>query len=159
MASKKNNSNNSKILKEKRIHMPHSKVIVYLLSFVFAFSSPSNAESQWQKQQDHSRKQTEKYLQKNLTITSERFVFKTITLPDGKQLELDMQIERPKAPGLYPVVFFVHGGGWITGSKDHFCHQSFELAKNGIAGVRIEYRLMEHGGTYSNVIGDISLLN
>jgi acetyl esterase/lipase/lysophospholipase L1-like esterase len=135
--------------------MPNTGFYIYLLIFGFALLSFTNAESEWEKQQDFARKQTESYLLKHPTVTSERYVFKTITLPNGKQLELDMQIERPKAPGSYPVVFFVHGGGWITGSKGHFCHQSFELAKNGIAGVRIEYRWMEHGGIYSNVIEDV----
>ncbi|NQZ60254.1 MAG: alpha/beta hydrolase, partial [Lentisphaeraceae bacterium] len=64
-------------------------------------------------------------------------------------------IERPKKGRSFPVVFFVHGGGWITGCKTHFCHQSFELAKNGIAGVRLEYRWKSQGGNVEKVVGDV----
>lgn len=133
----------------------HCKIHLRIFLCLSAFLTSANAGNDWQKQQEWARKQTAEYLQKCPTVRSERFVFKTIVLPDGKQLELDMQIERPKGSGPFPIVFFVHGGGWITGSKGHFCHQSFELAKNGIAGARIEYRWMDHGGTYSNVIGDV----
>jgi acetyl esterase/lipase/lysophospholipase L1-like esterase len=133
----------------------HHKIHLWIFLCVSAFLTSINAETEWQKQQAWAGKQTAEYLQKNPAVTSERFVFKTIKLPDGKELELDLQIEKPVDSGPFPVVFFVHGGGWITGSKGHFCHQSFELAKNGIAGVRIEYRWMEHGGTYPNVIEDV----
>jgi len=70
-------------------------------------------------------------------------------------LALDLRIERPVSGGPFPVVFFVHGGGWITGSKAHFCHQSFELAKHGIAGVRLEYRWQIHGAKYPEAISDV----
>lgn len=137
--------------------MPASKRInhLHLIFHISAVLSSANAQPEWQKQQEWAAKQTEGYSQKYPTVVSERLVFKKITLPDGRPLELDMQIERPKGSGPFPVVFFVHGGGWITGSKGHFCHQSFELAKNGIAGVRMEYRWMEHGGIYSNVMEDL----
>ena len=133
----------------------HYKIHLWIFLCVSAFLSTANAEDVWQKQQEWASKQTEEYSKKYRSVRSERFVFKTIMLPDGKQLELDMQIERPEGSGPFPIVFFVHGGGWITGSKGHFCHQSFELAKNGIAGARIEYRWMDHGGIYPNVIGDV----
>lgn len=131
------------------------RIHVLIITCLFALISATNGESEWQKQQEWAGKQSAEYLRKNPAVTSERHVFKTIQLPDGKRLELDLEIEKPKGSGAFPVVFFVHGGGWITGSKAHFCHQSFELAKHGIAGVRIEYRWMEHGGTYSNVMEDV----
>lgn len=155
MASQRNKLSGATSVSWNHMHTRPTKVCLYLIFHVFAFLSSANAESEWQKQQEWASKQTESYLQQNPTIRSERFVFKTIKLPDGRQLELDMQIERPEGSGPFPVVFFVHGGGWITGSKAHFCHQSFESAKHGIAGVRMEYRWMEHGGVYANVIEDV----
>jgi acetyl esterase/lipase/lysophospholipase L1-like esterase len=155
MASKKNKFSQPPVFQWNHMPTPRTELCLYLIFHLFAILSSVNAESEWQKQQEWARKETESYVQKNPTITSERFVFKTIKLPDGSQLELDMQIERPEGSGPFPVVFFVHGGGWITGSKAHFCHQSFELAKNGIVGVRIEYRWMEHGGIYAHVIEDV----
>jgi acetyl esterase/lipase len=70
-------------------------------------------------------------------------------------MELDFRLERPKEGGPFPVVFYVHGGGWVSGSKSGFTHQSFVLAENGIAGVRLEYRLKKHGAKYPEAISDV----
>ena len=122
---------------------------------LFVISISAYGMGNWQEQHDWAEGQTAEYLSKYPQVRSDSFVFKTIELSNGQPLELDMRIERPRTGGPFPVVFFVHGGGWITGSKAHFCHQSFELANNGIAGVRIEYRWMSHGGVYSNVMKDV----
>jgi acetyl esterase/lipase/lysophospholipase L1-like esterase len=109
----------------------------------------------WEEQQAFAEKKTAEYQGNYPGVNSERFVFKTVQLPDGQSLDLDLRIERPVEGGNFPVVFFVHGGGWITGSKTHFCHQSFELAKHGIAGVRMEYRWISHGAKFPEAISDV----
>lgn len=91
----------------------------------------------------------------NLTVHSTEYTYKTITLPDGSNLDLKLIIDQSDHTGNVPVVFFVHGGGWITGSNVQFAHQSQELAKNGITGVRLTYRFISQGGNYSNVIQDV----
>lgn len=116
---------------------------------------PSVQAATWEEQQAYSRNQTAEYMAANPGVRSERFVFKTIDLPQGGTVELDLRIERPLSGDNLPVVFYVHGGGWITGSKAHFCHQSFALANAGIAGVRMEYRWISMGGEFNNVIGDV----
>lgn len=58
---------------------------------------------------------------------------------------LKMEIDLPKegsAP--YPFVFYVTGGSWKSGSVNAFRRQSAYMASQGVAGVRIEYSLIEH---------------
>lgn len=58
--------------------------------------------------------------------------------PDDQPLLLDLY--RPKAgQGPLPVVIWVHGGGWLNGSKDS-CPAAW-LATNGYAVASINYRL------------------
>ena len=100
---------------------------------------------------------TVEYQEKYPAVISEKIVFKTVVLPNGETLELDFQLERPKVDehSPTPVVFYVHGGGWVKGTKSVFTHQSFALANNGIAGVRLEYRLKQHGAKYPEAMSDV----
>jgi acetyl esterase/lipase len=59
--------------------------------------------------------------------------------PDGKELTLD--IDLPSGNGPFPVVVWVHGGGWTGGDSSAFVEYSQRMTLNGIAGVRINYRL------------------
>ena len=59
---------------------------------------------------------------------------------DGQALKLDLYL--PKKPvGALPVVVWIHGGSWNSGSKD-FCPIGFMAARN-VAIVSINYRLTE----------------
>jgi len=60
---------------------------------------------------------------------------------DGVELNLDLYLPEQKEGELLPVVVWVHGGGWLNGSKDQ-CKASF-LAQHGIAVASIEYRLTQ----------------
>ncbi|WP_083926939.1 alpha/beta hydrolase [Colwellia piezophila] len=112
-------------------------------------------KSSWQEQQARAEDISAQYQAKYPQVRSDRIVFKKVALPDGSELELDFRIVRPKTGGPFPVVFFVHGGAWGTGSKAQFTHESFELADNGIAGVRLEYRWKKHGAKYPQAISDV----
>jgi acetyl esterase/lipase len=46
----------------------------------------------------------------------------------------------PTAAG-YPVVLFIHGGSWTSGSKDIYTFIGRQLAKQGVVAVIINYRL------------------
>lgn len=72
----------------------------------------------------------------------------------GQQVTLDMFIEVPKGKGPFPVVIFIHGGGFVAGNKSGFTSQSFAVAQIGIVGISIEYRLKGHGGTFFQFIED-----
>lgn len=110
-----------------------------------------HAENPW----SSTEKKTAQFLKKHPKVSSEKIVFKTVTLPNGNELELDFHLERPKEGNSFPVVFYVHGGGWVSGNKSAFVHQSFTLAEHGIAGVRLEYRLKKHGAQYPEAMSDV----
>ncbi len=88
-------------------------------------------------------------------VRSERLIYKSVKLADGTSVELDLHLERPMGDGPFPVVFYVHGGGWGAGSKSQFTHQSFELANHGIAGVRMTYRLRGKGVKFPEAMSDV----
>ena len=59
--------------------------------------------------------------------------------PGGADLAADLYL--PKGAGPFPVVLYVHGGGWTSGDRKQLRRQAADLAAKGIAGVAIEYRL------------------
>jgi acetyl esterase/lipase len=63
--------------------------------------------------------------------------------PDGVSLKLDLYLpeSEPGAGGKLPVVVWVHGGGWLNGSKDN-CKAAW-LAAEGFAVASINYRLTD----------------
>ncbi|NVO83945.1 alpha/beta fold hydrolase [Hymenobacter terrestris] len=54
-----------------------------------------------------------------------------------------LDVYAPKKPGAkpYPVVVFIHGGNWTSGSKDLYSFVGRRLAKQGVVAVVISYRL------------------
>lgn len=126
-----------------------------IFGFVLLVAAVACGKGTWNANQADAEMKSVEYMAKYPTVESEKIVFKTVKIPKGKSLDLDFRIERPKEGGPFPVVFFVHGGAWVTGSKSAFTHQSFELAKNGIAGVRLEYRWKSQGAKVTEAIGDV----
>ena len=62
---------------------------------------------------------------------------------DGEALLGDAYM--PKAPGKYPVVIAVHGGGWQGGSKASYRFWGPWLAQRGYVVFSIDYRLVKPG--------------
>ena len=62
---------------------------------------------------------------------------------DGEALLGDAYM--PKAPGKYPVVIAVHGGGWQGGSKSAYRFLGPWLAQRGYVVFSIDYRLVKPG--------------
>jgi len=60
---------------------------------------------------------------------------------DGVKLKLDLYRPEAIAETPLPVVIWVHGGGWLNGSKDN-CPAAF-LAARGFAVVSVSYRLTD----------------
>ena len=129
------------------------RLLILIVLVLGSFSSWGKAS--WQEQQARAEELSAEYQAKYPKVISQRFVFKTVTLPDGSELDLDFRIVRPKKGSSFPVVFFVHGGAWGTGSKAQFTHESYVLADNGIAGVRMEYRWKKHGAKFPDAISDV----
>lgn len=126
-----------------------------ILAVAMCLPSFAIADREWEKAIEDAERRTIEFLENHPSVRSDRFDFKTVTLPDGSELVLDLRLERPRnGEGPFPVIFYVHGGAWASGSKAHFGRYSFLLAEHGIAGVRMEYRLKRHGN-YPEVIGDV----
>lgn len=62
---------------------------------------------------------------------------------DAKRHRLDIYQPTAKATAPRPVVLFIHGGNWNSGSKDDILYKAIgrRLAKNGFVGVVMSYRL------------------
>ncbi|HET9504312.1 MAG TPA: alpha/beta hydrolase [Hymenobacter sp.] len=62
---------------------------------------------------------------------------------DAQRHRLDVYEPTARAAAPRPVVLFIHGGSWNSGSKDDFMYKAIgrRLAKNGFVGVVISYRL------------------
>ena len=62
---------------------------------------------------------------------------------DAARHRLDVYQPTEKAAAPRPVVLFIHGGNWNSGSKDDFLYKTVgqRLAKNGFVGVVMSYRL------------------
>ena len=53
---------------------------------------------------------------------------------------LKLELARPKAPGKYPGVICIHGGGWRGGDKASLIPLTRRLAKEGFVAVTVQYR-------------------
>ncbi|MEM6279096.1 MAG: alpha/beta hydrolase, partial [Verrucomicrobiota bacterium] len=60
---------------------------------------------------------------------------------DGIPLKLDLYRPESLPEGPLPTVLWIHGGGWLKGSKDR-CKADF-LAQHGFAVASVEYRLTD----------------
>ncbi|WP_375444557.1 alpha/beta hydrolase [uncultured Fibrella sp.] len=82
----------------------------------------------------------------SISLTSKRFrdiPYKATTAPDFSPEKNVLDVYRPnkKADKPYPVVVFIHGGNWNSGSKNIYWFIGRRLAKQGIVAVIISYRL------------------
>jgi acetyl esterase/lipase len=60
----------------------------------------------------------------------------------GGDVDLKLNIARPKnAKGALPLVLFIHGGGWVEGSRSGHDPQTWDFAKRGYVAATVEYRL------------------
>jgi acetyl esterase/lipase len=81
--------------------------------------------------------------------------FKDIIYKSTGTAPLMLDIEVPEGEGPFPVVMYVHGGGWVSGTKDQFAKQSEAMASEGFAGVRISYRFIAPGLTFEDTVSDL----
>ncbi|WP_417736675.1 alpha/beta hydrolase fold domain-containing protein [Rosistilla oblonga] len=66
-----------------------------------------------------------------------------VTFGQGGGRDLKMHLVLPKQPADKPLPCYVwiHGGGWMSGSKDGGVHQLTSIVRDGFVGATIEYRL------------------
>src|SRR5947199_4983984 len=60
------------------------------------------------------------------------------SIPHGK---LAMDVVRPKAPGKYPGIVLIHGGGFSGGNREGYLPMAVRLAQNGYVAATVSYRL------------------
>ena len=71
-------------------------------------------------------------------VAQENQVYKTV---NGKKLKADVYMPKVNSGERYPAVLLIHGGGWLTGSKENERMMAQHLAENGYVGVAAAYRL------------------
>ncbi|WP_227008992.1 pectinesterase family protein [Christiangramia fulva] len=71
-------------------------------------------------------------------VAKENEVYKKV---NGKKLKADVYMPSRNSAERYPAVLLIHGGGWLTGSKENERMMAQYLAKNGFVGVAAAYRL------------------
>jgi acetyl esterase len=62
-----------------------------------------------------------------------------IETEDGRSLPADVVV--PEGDGPFPVVVYLHGGGWVLGSRDTYRSVTFGLAQAGYLVVAVDYAL------------------
>lgn len=67
--------------------------------------------------------------------------FENITYARYGRRSLWLDVFKPEAPGTYPGVLVVHGGGWQNGDKTKFRPLCQQLAQRGYVTACVQYRL------------------
>lgn len=57
------------------------------------------------------------------------------------KLKLDVYLPKGDCKKTYPAVLLIHGGGWLTGSRENERVMAQHLALNGYVGISVSYRL------------------
>src|SRR5262245_42680569 len=60
--------------------------------------------------------------------------------PD-RQTELRLDLARPRGEGPFPVVIFLHGGGWVSGTRKTYLPYMVGPVEGGYVAVSVSYRL------------------
>lgn len=60
---------------------------------------------------------------------------------------LTADIYQPQTNMRTPVVLLLHGGGWVTGSKEDMQWFGYHMAENGMTAISIDYRLVNKNTT------------
>ncbi len=71
-------------------------------------------------------------------IAIENVIYKNIS---GQTLKVDIYIPSRKSELIFPAVLLIHGGGWLTGSKENQGVMAQNLALNGFVAITVSYRL------------------
>jgi len=66
-----------------------------------------------------------------------------ITYGKVGDIELKLDLARPKGDGPFPAIVFIHGGGWSGGNRQGYRGQIQEAARRGYVAATISYRLMK----------------
>jgi acetyl esterase/lipase len=87
--------------------------------------------------------------------TIARVVYATRALPDGKTIDLKMDIQVPEPRRKRPVVVFIPGGGFVLAAKESSADLRTYVAEAGLAVASIEYRTTRDSATFRDGIADV----
>jgi len=90
--------------------------------------------------QDTARLKNDHDLPKNIFVARDINYAGKSGADDDVYQRLDV-IYKEGTEGLLPVIFNIHGGGWIYGDKEVYHNYALRLAETGYAVVNINYRL------------------
>ena len=79
----------------------------------------------------------------------------TRTGPKGKPLDLKLDIQTPLAPGKYPLIVYLTGGGFMVSPRQSVLPQRAFVANHGFVVASIQYRTIRDGATYVDGIADV----
>jgi len=78
----------------------------------------------------------------NRTTQARVVVENEITYGKGGDVDLKLDLARPaEGKGPFPVLVFLHSGGWFEGTKTEFYPEIKEAADKGYVAVTVDYRL------------------
>lgn len=78
--------------------------------------------------------------------TNHLIIKKELDIAYGDDPKQKMDIYYPEGYSqTTPVVFLLHGGGFIAGDKNEFSHVAKLFANNGFVAVNLSYRLVDSG--------------
>lgn len=76
----------------------------------------------------------------NTNLPKVKKVFKNVCYGEGKLNKLDVII--PEGDGIFPVIIYIHGGGFISSDKKNFTRICRYYAENGFVVFNVNYRLV-----------------
>ncbi len=84
-------------------------------------------------------------------------VITNLTFTTVGNLEIKGDLYVPEGNGPFPGVLYIHGGGFVAGSKDFGKQAEFvkSLAENGFLAFSANYRLIQEGGLFPNSTRDV----
>jgi acetyl esterase/lipase len=120
----------------KSHHVQHRIVFLILLCACVTFATSALAQSVAAAEQPTTAAEWSDLLSTNYDVL-ENITYRHANNTDVK-LDLYIPHDRPNA---IPVVMFIHGGGWVAGTKEGWSLGLVPYLQMGFAAVNVEYRL------------------
>jgi len=92
---------------------------------------------------------------KTVIRTIDDVVFAARTLPNGRTMNLSLDIQIPETPAKKPLVVYITGGGFVRAPKEAGLNLRTYVAEAGFVVASIEYRTASDGATYRDGISDV----
>jgi acetyl esterase/lipase len=88
-------------------------------------------------------------------LKASTIVFAHVAGPGGRSRDLALDILAPAAPGNYPLVVYVPGGGFVIAPKEGGLNLRTYVAENKFVVASVQYRTAMDGATFRDGISDV----